>query len=367
MSLHTYKEARPWAASIRESVRLRRMPPWFADPRYGSFVNDPRLTEEEIAIIERWATSGALSGPVRAANVPVNGSFKPDITVRMPEAFRIPARAVIDYQYVVLPLPFSSERWVQGVRILPSDRSVVHHAVLYVRDRESKWMREAKPGIPYAPSGDARTRSRQVTEDILAIYTPGMAASVFPEGMAKKIPSGADLVLQLHYTSGPKAASDRTSVGILFSENPPAKQILTLQMGRDDLLIPSGESNYRASVSGTLPQDALLVSLFPHMHLRGSAFEFEIVGQGGYVETLLRVKPFDFDWQLNYVLRTPRPLRKGTRLRWTGYFDNSPNNPRNPDPAAEVVWGEQSWDEMMIGFFDVAVDPSLSKSDFFVR
>jgi len=138
-------------------------------------------------------------------------------------------------------------------------------------------------------------------------------------------------------------------------------------MGRDDLRIPPGDANYRATVSGTLPADALLISLFPHMHLRGSAFEFDIVGPRGYVETLLRVKPYDFNWQLNYVLKTPRLLRKGTTLRWTGYFDNSANNPANPDPSAEVTWGEQSWDEMMIGFFDVAVDPEVTKQDYFVR
>ena len=153
----------------------------------------------------------------------------------------------------------------------------------------------------------------------------------------------------------------------MLSSQPPAKRILTLQMGRDDLRIPPGDANYRAAVSGTLPGDALLISLFPHMHLRGVAFDFDVVGAGGYVETLLNVKPYNFNWQLNYVLKQPRLLRKGTRLRWTGYFDNSANNPFNPDPSAEVTWGEQSWEEMMIGFFDVAVDPHVDKHTFFIR
>jgi hypothetical protein len=185
--------------------------------------------------------------------------------------------------------------------------------------------------------------------------------------MAKKIPAGADLVLQLHYTSGKTRSIDRPRIELQFLGQRPEKRIITLQMGRDDLRIPPGDANYRATVSGTLPADALLISLFPHMHLRGSAFEFDIVGPRGYVETLLRVKPYDFNWQLNYVLKTPRLLRKGTTLRWTGYFDNSANNPANPDPSAEVTWGEQSWDEMMIGFFDVAVDPEVTKQDYFVR
>jgi len=185
--------------------------------------------------------------------------------------------------------------------------------------------------------------------------------------MAKLIPAGADLVLQVHYTSRKTRESDKPSVALTFLLTAPEKRILTLQMGRDDLRIPPGEAKYRASVSGTLPQDALLLSLFPHMHLRGSAFEFDIVGPKGFVETLLLVKPYDFNWQLNYVLKSPRLLRKGTTLRWTGYFDNSANNPANPDPTAEVTWGEQSWDEMMIGFFDIAVDPHVTKQDYFVR
>jgi hypothetical protein len=285
----------------------------------------------------------------------------------MPVPFRIPAGAVVDYQYVVLPGRFDRDRWVREVDIRPGERGAVHHAVLYVRDPHSSWLREATAGVPFAPAGEARTRSRETKEDILAIYTPGAQTTVFPAGMAKKIPAGGDLVLQLHYTSGRKSAADQSEVGLVFQEDTPEKRIITLQMGRDDLRIPPGERNYRASVSGTLPQDALLISLFPHMHLRGSAFDFELIGPGGYVEMLLRVKPFDFYWQLNYVLKKPRLLRKGSALRWTGYFDNSADNPRNPDPLAEVTWGEQSFDEMMIGFFDVAVDPHVSKEDFFVR
>jgi hypothetical protein len=154
---------------------------------------------------------------------------------------------------------------------------------------------------------------------------------------------------------------------LTFARDQTAKRILTLQMGRDDLRIPPGDAHYRASVSGTMPADALLISLFPHMHLRGAAFDFDLIGPNGRLEPLLRVRPFRFHWQLNYVLRTPRLIPKGTILRWTGYFDNSPNNPDNPDPAAEVRWGEQSWEEMMIGFFDVAVDPDVDKQAFFAR
>jgi hypothetical protein len=191
--------------------------------------------------------------------------------------------------------------------------------------------------------------------------------TAFPEGMAKKIAAGSDLVIQFHYMGRKVATSDQTQVGLAMMSAKPRKRILTLQMGRDDLRIPPGEAKYQASVSGRLPGDALLLSLFPHMHLRGVAFDFDITGENGRVETLLRVKPYRFDWQLNYILKQPRLLAKGTVLRWTGYFDNSANNPLNPDPSAEVTWGERTSDEMMIGFFDVAVDPDVDKQRFFAR
>jgi hypothetical protein len=372
MPLTNYREVRPWAAAIREAVKLRKMPPWFADPRYGEFANDPRLNPDQIATIEAWVKAGAPEGPKPASHTRTKSpaNVKPDMVIVADKPIEIPANSVIDYQYLIFPLHFSSDKWVRFVEVRPSDRSVVHHAVLYVRSPQSKWLRDVPPGVPYSPprnNPEAVRRTRDTTEDVLAIYTPGTIPANFPEGMAKKIPAGADLVLQLHYTSKKTDAADRPSIALTFTSTAPEKQLLTLQMGRDDLRIPPGEPNYRASVSGTLPREALLVSLFPHMHLRGSAFEFDIAERAGHVETLLRVKPYDFYWQLNYVLKTPRLLPKGTVLRWTGYFDNSPNNPRNPDPTAEVTWGEQSWEEMMIGFFDVAVAPDLTKRDFFVR
>jgi hypothetical protein len=369
MSFTTYEDSRPWAAAMRESVKLRRMPPWFADSRFGEFANDPRLTDDEIAVIEAWSRSGASRGSAgpRVTAQAREQRLIHDLIVRMPRPFRVPGGAIVDYQYVLLPERFDRDQWVREVEIRPGERRLVHHAVLFIRHPRSDWLREARPGVPFAPAGNARVRSRQTKEDILAIYTPGAAVTRFPEGMAKRIPAGGELILQLHYTSGKTDMADQTEVRLRLRETVPDKQIITLQMGRDDLRIPPGERHYRASVSGTLPQDALLISLFPHMHLRGSAFDFDIVGPGGSVEPLLRVKPFDFYWQLSYVLKKPRLLAKGTILRWTGYFDNSANNPRNPDPSAEVTWGEQSSDEMMIGFFDVAVDPHITKEEFFVR
>ena len=194
------------------------------------------------------------------------------------------------------------------------------------------------------------------TSDLLMVYTPGNSFDEWKPGIAKRIKAGSDLVLQMHYTANGTATEDRTRIGIVFAKEPPKQAVLSLQMSNDRFVIPPGDSNYRVQVSGTLPNDALLISMFPHMHLRGKAFEYLITGPNGHVETLLKVNHYDFQWQLNYRLAEPRLLKAGTHLTWVGYFDNSPNNPTNPDPTAEVRYGEQSWEEMMIGFFDVVVD-----------
>lgn len=377
MALGSYSEVRPWAAAIRETVKRRKMPPWFADGTSTlKFANDPRLPDSEIAVIDQWVEAGALEGkrPKRVAAVePAGSGFSADMSVTVPAPFPVPANATIDYQYFVLRLPFTYDRWVNGVEIRPSDRSVVHHAVAFIRPPGSKWLRNApsdgRPWTPPANDASALAEARATTEDILAVYTPGTRGIRFPDGMAKKIPAGSDLVLQVHYQSKKTAAQDQISVGLSMATENPKKRLLTLQMGRDDLRIPPNSADYKASVSGTLPRDAILVSLTPHMHLRGAQFDFEAFppSSPGAAQMLLRVKPYDFFWQYTYSLSTPKALPKGTVLKWTGYFDNSRNNPKNPDPTAEVTWGEQSNQEMMIGFFDVAVDPGMDKQSFFAR
>ncbi|MGD1097129.1 MAG: thiol-disulfide isomerase, partial [Bryobacteraceae bacterium] len=238
---------------------------------------------------------------------------------------------------------------VQAVEALPSSPSVVHHAVVYIREPGSIWT--------HGP-----TKS-----DILTVYAPGGAPEVWPPGMAKLIKAGSDLVFEIHYTPNGKRVADLTRVALVFAKEPPEKRILTLQMGNDHFLIPPGDPDYRVTVWGTLPNDALLLGLFPHMHLRGKAFEFLRIRDDGQPETLLKVSHYDFYWQLSYRLATPLPLKKGTRLEWIAEYDNSTRNPRNPDPKSEVRYGEQSWEEMMIGFFDVAVEANVDKNLFFVR
>ncbi len=375
MPLLNYRQARPWAAGIREAVAARKMPPWFEESGSLDFANNPSLNSEQIKTIESWVDSGSLEGlPTEGPpnpkwpdgwNIP-----SPDMVVEMPKPFVVPAKTEVDYQYVILKLGFALDRWVQMAEIRPGSRSVVHHAVLYIREPGSEWLRDVPPGVMYSPPrGDkeAKRKAAGTIADILAIYTPGSRPAVFPAGMGKKIPAGADLVLQIHYTAKDKAIEDSTSIGLVMCTEQPKKRVLTLQMGNDTFVIPPGDPNYRVAVSGTMPRDGLLLSLFPHMHLRGKAFEYQLVGDGGRVETLLRVKPYDFFWQLSYELEKPRLIPAGTRLLWVGYFDNSPNNPKNPDPTAEISWGEQSREEMMIGFFDIAVPAEIDKKTFFVR
>ncbi len=375
MPLLTYAGVRPWAKSIRQAVLARKMPPWFADSKYGHFANDRSLSKSEIDTIVDWVDTGAGEGnpkdaPPARAWPPGWSIGAPDAIFDMPEAVVIPGQGTIEYQYVILPTRFSEDKWVEKVEVRPSDRSTVHHAVVYIREQiPTTWLPNQPIGRPFSlPAANHRPNPASLTtSDILMVYTPGNSSDSWPHGLGKKIKAGSDLVLQMHYTAKGKDVADRTRIGVVFAKEPPKQAVLTLQMGNDKFVIPAGDANYRVAVSGTLPNDATLISLFPHMHLRGKGFEYLIVGPDGKIETLLKINRYNFNWQLNYRLAEPRVLPAGTRLQWIGYFDNSPNNPKNPDSTAEVRFGEQSWEEMMIGFFDVAVDPKIGKPAFFER
>ena len=184
--------------------------------------------------------------------------------------------------------------------------------------------------------------------------------------MAKFVPAGSDLVFQMHYTTHGRATNDQTSIGLVFAKEPPKQRVLTLQLTNDHFVIPPGANDFRVQARGSLPNDATLLSFLPHMHLRGKAFEYNILRPGEKPETLLRVN-WDFFWQLSYRLAQPLPLKAGAELQAIAWYDNSRNNPHNPDPDAAVHWGDQTYDEMMVGFFDVAVPAGVDKWKFFVR
>jgi hypothetical protein len=376
MPLETYRQTRPFAAAIKEYTARRIMPPWFADPCCGHFSNDPSLTEEQIQTLSRWAEQRAPEGnPGDAPPVPtrtVGWSIgKPDLVVTVPVPKRIPASGDVPYQYIILPTGFKTDRWVRMSEIRPSNRMVVHHAVAYVREPHSSWLRGAPVGRPFSAddlSDPALRRDAMWTaSDILLVYAPGSLPDQWPQNFAKLVPAGSDIVLQMHYTTHGADTSDQTSVGLIFSQQPPQKRVLTLQLTNDRFVIPPGDPDHRVEVHGSIPNDALLLSFFPHMHLRGKSFEYKLIRKAQPPETLLRVPHYSFYWQLSYRLAQPLELRAGDVLQATASFDNSRGNPHNPDPDSAVTWGEQTWAEMMVGFFDVAVDRGTDKAQFFLR
>jgi hypothetical protein len=375
MAFETYEQTRRFAAAIRLATQNRSMPPWFAERWIGKFSNDPSLSDGEIALLAAWAGAGAPAGNAAGAPAPRKWAERwtipePDLAVAMTEGVKIPADGEVDYTYEIVPTHFTEGRWVKASEILPGMPENVHHAVVYVRPPESPWLRHAPVGKPFTAS-DLRTEEERrdamwTTSDILLVYAPGSTPDNWPEGMAKYVPAGADLVFQMHYTTNGKAGTDVTKIGLIFAKEEPKQRVLTLQLTNDHFVIPPGVPDYRVEARGTLPNDALLLSFFPHMHLRGKRFEYNIVHTDHSIETLLRVN-YHFHWQMSYPLAEPLALKAGTELQAVAWYDNSKANMHNPDPEAAVRWGEQTSDEMMVGFFDVAVGREFDKEKFFRR
>jgi mono/diheme cytochrome c family protein len=391
MAFRTYEETQSYAAAIRNVAENKSMPPWFAVPGIGHFSNDPSLTPEQIAALAAWVDANTPAGDARDAPLPVHWAEnwtirQPDLIVKMARGVALPAAGDVDYTYEIVPTHFVEDRWVQSVEVLPSLRANVHHAVVYVRPPGSNWLRHAPVGVPFTADTlsdpDDRQGAHWTDADVLLVYAPGSSPDSWPDAMAKFVPAGADLVFQMHYTTNGHPGTDATRVGMNFSKKPPAQRVLTLQLTNDHFVIPPGVPDYRVEARGTLPNDALLLSFFPHMHLRGKRFEYNIMGGGAgpsrgdgiaggdkartEVETLLRVN-YHFHWQMSYRLAVPRLLKAGTELQAIAWYDNSRGNPHNPDPEAAVRWGDQTYDEMMVGFFDVAVAAGLDKKSYFVR
>lgn len=381
----SYEQTRPFTDAIRNAVEAKSMPPWFADPTVGKFANDPSLSAAEIATLAAWAETNARAGDKADAPAPHRWAQgwsipKPDLILSMPKAVPLPASGDVEYTYEIVPTQFAEDRWVQMAEVLPRLRSNVHHAVVYIRPPDSHWLRHAPVRTPFTASTlsdpDDRRSAHWTDSDILLVYAPGSSPDEWPADMAKFVPAGSDLVFQMHYTTNGRTASDQTAVGLNFSKQPPPQRVLTLQLTNDHFAIPPGDSDFRVEARGTLPNDAILLGFMPHMHLRGKRFEYNIVhenrnhsadGKPPYeIEPLLRVN-YHFHWQMSYRLAQPRFLKAGTELQAVAWYDNSAKNPHNPDPGVEVRWGEQTYDEMMVGFFDVAVPASVDKQRFFVR
>jgi len=343
MSLLTYAEARPWARAIKEKVVSRVMPPWLADPAYGHFENDRRLTDKEIETISAWVDGGAAKG--NDSDLPPLPKFepgwtlgKPDVIIPLESEVDVPAEGVVPYKYFSVPTNFKEDKWVQAAEIRPSNRKVVHHIIVFVQEPGQK------------SEGEAAVRSGQGFK--LAGFAPGEQPKVFPAGTAKLVKAGSKLNFQMHYTPNGAASKDRSYIGLYFAKSPIGKKVLTGTATNAKFVIPAGDGNYEVRSSWTAPEDVRIVDLMPHMHLRGKDFTYTAVYPDGRSEVVLQVPKYDFNWQLLYRFKQPLLLPKGSRLDCVAHFDNSTRNKFNPDPTKEVRWGPQTWEEMMIGWFD---------------
>lgn len=383
MPLRSYSEARPWARAIKQAVVQRKMPPWYADRAVGTFHNDPSLPQKEIDTLAAWADAGAAEGNPKDAPEPrvfVEGwnIGQPDLIVEMPKAYELPRSGTIEYTYIIVPTGFKEDRWIAGAEYRPQDRSVVHHATVFVRPPESQWLRKYPVGEFFVPQEQIRTaatpRPAATTnagagplDTRIAGYVPGRPERTLPADCGMLIPAGSDLIFQLHYTPNGKTAADRSRVGFVFAKTQPQKLVISFSAFNDGFVIPPGAANHAVSGSGVMGVDAELLEVYPHMHLRGKSMTLSAVYPSNQREELLRVPNYDFNWQLLYQFNEGKKLPKGTVLTADGAFDNSANNRYNPDPKAEVRWGDQSWDEMMAGFFVVAVPVSTNPRTVFIR
>ena len=382
MSLLTYKEARPWAAAIAEAARLRKMPPWHAESSHASFRNDRRLSDNDIETLVSWSKTGAKEGD--AKHLPPARTFtqgwtigKPDVVIDSGADYRVPAKGTVDYTYFVVPTGFTEDKWIDKIEVRPGARSVVHHIVLLARQPGSPVHKDAKPGIPYVPPKRAPASLPPDTgvgkieglgngmpgAEMLSVYVPGGVAYQTRPGQARLIKAGSDLIFQMHYTANGKEAVDRSQVGIVFAKEPPKERVINTFVSNRLLRIPAGADNHAVKALVTVHEDVKIESFFPHMHVRGKAMQYRAIYPTGEQQLLLRVPKYDFNWQQTYYLHKPTLLPKGTQIEVTAWYDNSPNNPHNPDPKSEVLWGDQSWEEMLAGFIDfaipVATDPAL--------
>jgi hypothetical protein len=355
MSLISYEDARPWARAMKLQVAARQMPPWGADPAIGKFKNDPSLTAQEVQTITAWVDGGAPEG--NKGDLPQVPGFtegwsigKPDLIFTMVKPFSVPADGTVPYVYITIPTNLKEDIWVRGVEFKPSDRRIVHHIISTMIEGN---------GQPVDPA--PKTQQDRSRKEIggLGGYVPGRLDNMFEEGVARKIPAGTDIVLQMHYTTIGQAIADQTQIGVVLAKDPPSKlkQMGSGQIPNATFSIPPGDPNYEVVAKQTINRDTYLTSMYPHMHVRGKDVRYSILYPDGHEEVVLRVPKYDFNWQLDYKLAEPKFMPKGSTLVVTAHYDNSSANKFNPDPTATVRWGEQTWEEMLIGYYGT-VDPA---------
>jgi hypothetical protein len=387
MSLITFKDVRPWAGSIREKVVSRVMPPWHADRQYGTFRNEQSLTQPEIDTIVKWVNAGAPEGnPSRMPALPKLPEGwqigTPDAVIEMPVAYQVPAKGEIEYQYFEVPTSFTEDKWMQAGEVRAGDRAHVHHIIVYVKEPtpiprpnvvSNRIIGSTVPAPPAAPAaprpadaprpaaprpavaGGAAPVTR-TGDQMLVNWAVGEDAPVFLPGMAKRIPKGSSLVFQVHYTTNGTPGTDRSKIGLIFAKEPPKREVRTGMVINPMFAIPPGASDHLIEAEATFNEDVNLWSMHPHMHLRGKDMTYTATYPDGRKEIVLRVPKFDFGWQTDYWLAKPLVLPKGSKLHVAAHYDNSTANRHNPDATATVRWGDQTWEEMMIGFFTYTVE-----------
>ena len=386
MPLMTFAEVRPWAKAIREAVATRQMPPWHADPDYGDFANDRRLTDAEIGTIRAWVEAGAPEGDPKL--LPSAPRFadgwrigKPDVVVPIPRDYLVKVNAPDAYLYFTVATNFKEDTWVTAVELKPGNRRVVHHAHVFLEEPpepknaqaepvqpkhepftiEDGEVHQVNPALPVVDDGcsspdGGNWPGGHASEDgaMLGSYLPGKDPDIFSDGYARLIPAGSKLTFQIHYNAHSIKSDeiDRTSVGFLIAKAPPKQRLRRLDVHNFLFLIPPGDPSHRVTACYTFPQDVDLMSYTAHMHLRGKDMKFDAVHPDGRRETLFFVPHYDFNWQTEYQLAKPVAIEKGTKIIITAHFDNSPNNRFNPDPTKAIRWGEPSTEEMMDGWFE---------------
>ncbi len=353
MALEKYEDVAAWAETIREVVSEQRMPPWHADPRFGKFSNDRSLPKQEKETLLGWIDQGALRGEAGAMPPPRKWPEgwtigKPDMIIRMPKPYNVPAEAPergVPYQFFTVNPGFTEDKWVERAECRPGAPEVVHHILIFIVPK-GEFLNPEGPG------------------SVLSGTAPGDMPMILKPGFAKKVPAGARLVFQLHYTPNGKAQTDQSSIALIFAREKPKHRILTKPVINPKFTlrtqhIPAGADNHKIESTFTFRQDGHLTTFMPHMHLRGKDFLYEASYPNGKTETLLSVPKYDFGWQNVYRAAEPIPMPKGSKLHCVAHFDNSARNPSNPDPKEDVYWGDQTWEEMMVGWIDYYYDVEI--------
>lgn len=352
-SLTSFKQAKGWAEMIKEVVNDGTMPPWHADAPYGHFANDRRLSEADKKTLLTWIDQGCPEGDPKsspAAKQFVSGwrlEREPDRIIKMNQTITVPASylgglAGMPYQYVPAGKPFEEDCWVQAMEVRPEYRAAIHHIIAFL--------------VPAGKKPEEALREGSFGRYLLASYVPGDEAAIYPQGMAKKIPKGSWILFEVHYTPNGTAGKDCSSIGMIFAKEPPQIQAQSMDITNRHFAIPPGASSHEVRSEKTFKNDATLISFSPHMHVRGKAFKYELITKDTNGkesrEVLLNVPKYDFNWQSSYTPAVPKKIPAGSRIECTAWFDNSADNPFNPDPKKRVRWGNQTWEEMMIGFVE---------------